>query len=178
MRSALAFVLMTLATACAGGSGGGAARPPGTIVAYQAKSGDVDPSGSYRVRLLSAGVGRDADVIVWLKPDGSGFAATMSVAGQHEVDSLTVRVTGKRVQLVVRPTDDWVRRNRGPRWAVVSAVGSAGTASGTYAPDAPITTPTMDVVFDGGEFTGTLRWGSLEETVQGRRVAAERREHS
>ncbi len=167
MRAILGLAIALASAACQARSGGspaiGGPAPSQKLVAYRAKSGDVDPTGNYHVQLTGRRGGREAELWIWLKADGTGYGAAMQFQGQHAVDSLSVRVDGKRVRLAVRADDAWARRN--------ARVASGQTASERGAPDVTLTPPILDLVFAGREFAGTRRGNEPEETLVGRRIA-------
>ncbi len=166
MRVLFALSIAVLSAACAGrttgGTATGAPSSTGKVVAYQAKSGDVDPSGTYRLRLTGRSGEREADLWVWLDPDGTGYRATMQFVGQGDLDSLSVRVDGKRVRLEVRANDAWARRN--------ARMSPGLTASGRGAPYVTLTPPIFDLLFSGTDFTGTRLGSDYGEAISGRRV--------
>lgn len=165
MRAFIGLAIALASAACQGrsvGSPAGGPAPSQKLVAYRAKSGDVDPTGNYHIRLTGPRGGREAELWIWLKADGTGYGAAMQFQGQNAVDSLSVRIDGKRVRLEVRADDAWARRNM--------RVASGMTASGRGAPDVTLTPPILDLVFVGSDFTGTRRGDESEETLVGRRL--------
>jgi hypothetical protein len=120
------------------------------------------------MQLTSAGGRREADLSIWLKPDGSGYAGIIMFDGQTDPDSLSVRVDGNRVRMELRLYDRWLRRNVASR---------GNTASELNVPTTPSNLPVVDLRFDGVEIRGTrlwraAPWGPLEETIVGRKSPA------